>query len=411
MRTPSDVILLFCARTLRLFAYGLLSVVLMLYLVELGFSDGEAGGMLTLTMLGDAGVSLWMTVHADRLGRRRMLVAGGVLMAFAGVMFVMTRNPVLLVIAAIVGVISPGGKDIGPFLAIEQASLAHVVPSARRTGLFARYNLAGSFATAGGALCGGWLAGMMRTSGIPAVDAYRWLVALYAGAGILLALIFTLLSPDVEVPPASHTGTGTVWFGLHRSRRVVSSLAALFALDAFAGGFIVQSIMAYWFHTQFGANETTLGGIFFVGNILAGVSALLAARIAARIGLINTMVATHIPSNVLLCCVPFMPTLPLAIGVLMVRFMISQMDVPTRQSYVVSVVDPDERSAASGVTAIARSLGAAFSPALSGILLAVPGLAGAPFVVAGGLKIVYDLMLFRRFRGVGEAGNSNDDGS
>jgi MFS family permease len=175
-------------------------------------------------------------------------------------------------------------------------------------------------------------------------------------------------------------------------------LSALFALDAFAGGFVIQSMVAYWFHIKFGVDAGVLGGIFFTANILAGVSALLAARLASRIGLINTMVFTHIPSNVLLCLVPFMPTLALAITMLLLRFSISQMDVPTRQSYTMAVVAPDERSAASGVTTIARSVGAAISPALAGAMLAIPSLLSAPFLVAGGLKIVYDLLLYRSFR-------------
>jgi predicted MFS family arabinose efflux permease len=185
--------------------------------------------------------------------------------------------------------------------------------------------------------------------------------------------------------------------GLHDSKAVVFRLSALFALDAFAGGFVIQSMVAYWFHIKFGVDAGVLGSIFFGANILAGVSALLAIRIASRIGLINTMVFTHIPSNILLCLVPLMPSLGLAIAVLLLRFSISQMDVPTRQSYTMAVVAPDERSAASGVTGIARSIGAAISPALSGVFLASPSLLGVPFFLAGGLKIVYDLLLYRSF--------------
>lgn len=176
------------------------------------------------------------------------------------------------------------------------------------------------------------------------------------------------------------------------------ALSALFALDAFAGGFVVQSLLAYWFYLRFGVEPGLLGSIFFGANVLAGISALLAARLAARFGLINTMVFTHIPSNILLCLVPLMPNLSLAIIVMLLRFSISQMDVPTRQSYTVAVVAPDERAAAAGVTNIARSLGAALSPLLSALLLANPLLSNAPLFLAGGLKIVYDLLLYRRFR-------------
>ncbi|MGH2593590.1 MAG: MFS transporter, partial [Anaerolineae bacterium] len=225
----------------------------------------------------------------------------------------------------------------------------------------------------------------------------------YAALGLALGVLFTGLSAAAEPspPPLSLAGRGARGagrLGLHRSRRVVLKLSALFALDAFAGGFVLQSVVAYWFYLRFGLEEAALGGIFFGANILAGLSALLAARVAARIGLIKTMVFTHIPSNVLLCLVPLMPNLPLAVGVLLLRFSISQMDVPTRQSYTLAVVAPDERSAASGVTTIARSVGASLSPTLSGLFLASPLLIGAPFLVAGGLKIMYDLLLYHSFR-------------
>jgi len=231
------------------------------------------------------------------------------------------------------------------------------------------------------------------------LDSYRLVLAGYALGGLILAGFFLLLSGAVEVGPADKAQTQLV-LGLHRSRSVVMRLSALFAMDAFAGALLVQSMMAYWFHIKYGVDSGVLGSIFFGANILAGVSALLAARIAKRFGLINTMVFTHIPSNILLILVPLMPSLPLAIGVLLARFSISQMDVPTRQSYTMAVVAPDERSAASGVTTIARSVGAAVSPSLSGLLMAVPVLFSAPFFLSGGLKIVYDLLLFKSFRGL-----------
>ncbi len=399
-RRSMDITLLFAARIVRLFAYGFLSVVLVLYLAEIGLPSGQIGLLLSLTLLGDAAISLWLTTSADRLGRRRMLLLGAALMTGAGVAFVITRNPLLLLVAAIVGVISPSSNEIGPFLSIEQASLTQLVTDRQRTRVFAWYNLAGSFATASGALCAGLLAQWLQNSGWQPVDAYRTVIVLYAGIGGVLLVLFLLLSSAIEVRPLAAAATGSRLLGLHKSRGVVLQLSALFALDAFAGGFIVQSIMAYWFHVHFGADVELIGAIFFGANLLAGISALLAVRIAARFGLINTMVFTHIPSNILLMLVPFMPTLPLAIGVLLLRFSISQMDVPTRQSYTMAVVAPDERSAASGVTSIARSLGAAASPALSGLLLASTVTFSAPFIISGGLKIVYDLLLYRKFRSV-----------
>jgi sugar phosphate permease len=205
---------------------------------------------------------------------------------------------------------------------------------------------------------------------------------------------------DVDLSPvdSSRAGARSAWLGLHRSRGVVLKLSALFALDAFAGGFVVQSIMAYWFNVRYGVEPGALGGIFFGANILAGISALSAARLAARIGLINTMVFTHIPSNVMLIFVPLMPNLPLAIGLLLLRFSISQMDVPTRQSYTMAVVSENERSAAAGVTSVARTTGAAIAPAFTGLLIGNAALLSAPFFIAGGLKIIYDLLLYRNFR-------------
>jgi MFS family permease len=204
------------------------------------------------------------------------------------------------------------------------------------------------------------------------------------------------LSAAIETQPLAE-GAGSRTFGLHRSRRTVFQLSALFSLDAFAGGFVIQSLVAYWFYTRFGVEPGVLGAIFFGANVLSGFSSLVAAWIAARIGLINTMVFTHLPSNVLLILVPLMPTLTWAILLLLIRFSISQMDVPTRQSYTMAVVSPDERSAAAGVTNVARTVGASLAPVFTGFLIGNPALAGLPFIIAGGLKIVYDLTLYRMF--------------
>ncbi len=387
--------LLFATRAARMFSYGFLSVVLVLYLVGLGFSEGRIGLLLTLTLVGDALISLWITLNADRIGRKWMLVLGAGLMVLAGIPFALSGDFTVLVLAATFGVISPSGNEVGPFLAIEQAALSQVVSEERRTGVFAWYNLTGSFATALGALAGGWSAQGLQVAGLAPVASYRVLVFAYAAVGVILALLFAKMSEAVEAPPAP-VQAGR--WGLHASRGVVLRLSALFSLDAFAGGFVIQSIVAYWFHVKFGVAPGMLGSIFFVANVLAGLSSLYAVRLASRIGLIRTMVYTHIPSNVLLILVPLMPNLPLAITVLLLRFSISQMDVPTRQAYTMAVVAPDERSAAAGVTGIARTTGAAISPMLAGPMLAIPGLAGVPFFIAGGLKILYDLLLYRSFK-------------
>jgi MFS family permease len=392
-----DARLLFAARAVRMFGYGSLAVILVLYLAAAGFDGGEIGLLLSLTLVGDTLVSLWLTTHADRIGRRRTLLLGAVLMAAAGVVFASATVFAILLTAATIGVLSPSGNEVGPFLAVEQASLSEVSDPKRRTNVFAWYNLTGSIATAVGALVTGLTVGFLRGGmSMSELAADRVILLFYAGVGIVLIPVFLAVSPAVEVPPVDTSIARRL--GLHRSKGIVFRLAALFSLDAFAGGLVIQSLIAFWFYTRFGVPEPVLGTIFFGANILAAFSALAAAGIARRIGLINTMVFTHLPSNVLLILVPLMPNLPLAILVLLARFSISQMDVPTRQSYTISVVDPDERSAAAGVTGIARTTGASISPLIAAPLMAAPALAGIPFIVAGALKIVYDLLLWRAFR-------------
>ena len=394
-----DIPILFSTRIIRLFCYGFLSVVLALYLSETGLTEAQIGLLFTLTLVGDAVITLWLTTSADQFGRKRTLLIGALLMAGAGIVFIMTRNYILLTFAAIVGVISPADKDIGPFLSVEQASLAYLIPNEKRTQMFAWYNLAGSFASAVGALAGGWLAQGLQNNGWTEFASYRMVIMGYSLGGFVLVFLFLNLTQSVEVEQTQPDETKRV-LGLHRSRQVVFKLSSLFALDAFAGGLLVQSFLAYWFHVQFGVETGILGSIFFSANILAGISALLAVQIAKRFGLINTMVFTHIPSSILLILIPWMPTLWLAVVLLLLRFSISQMDVPTRQSYTMAVVAPDERSAASGVTAIARSLGASISPALTGLFFSIPTLFSLPFFLCGGLKIIYDLLLFREFRAI-----------
>jgi MFS family permease len=393
--------LLFLTRFARLFAYGSLSVILVFYLVGLGLTEAQSGLVLTLTLAGDVVVSLVLTTQADRIGRRRMLVIGAILMAAAGLTFASTRNLFFLIIAGTIGVISPSGNEVGPFLSIEQASLSHIVPAPERTEVFAWYTLAGSLATALGALCGGFLTQALQQTSLTPVASYRAVVLLYAALGLLLAFLFTRLSALVEVgavPSRSAASTGIAHvFGITRSRNVVLKLSSLFALDSFAGGFVVQSFAAYWFYLRFGVEPGTLGAIFFWANVFAGISALVASRLAVRIGLVRTMVFTHLPSNILLILVPLMPNLTLAVLVLLLRFSISQMDVPARQSYTMAVVPADERSAAGGFTGVARTTGAAISPLFAGFLFARPALISVPFFIAGTLKIVYDLMLYQGF--------------
>jgi MFS family permease len=395
-----DGTLLFMTRIVRLFAYGFLSIVLVLYLEQIGLNGFQVGLLLALTLVGDTVISLLITTRADRTGRKRMLIIGAILMLFAGVIFALTRDFVVLLIAAIIGVISPSGNEVGPFLSIEQSSLSHIVSDRKRTRVFAWYNMFGSFATASGAMTGGWIAQVMQYGGASPLESYRSVVIGYAIFGVVLVILFSRLSTKVEIDRSKADWNAKSLLGLHRSKKVVLKLSALFSLDAFGGGFIVQSIMAYWFFVRFGTEPGMLGTIFFFANLLAGVSALAAVRIAEKIGLIRTMVFTHLPSNVLLILIPLMPDFGSALALLLIRFSISQMDVPTRQSYVIAVVSKDERSAAAGITGIARTIGQSAALLFTGVLLNDSPLLSYTFIIAGVVKIVYDLSLFFSFRSI-----------
>jgi MFS family permease len=338
-------------------------------------------------------MTIVITAVADSFGRKTLLIVGALLMALAGWLFAVSDNPTLLMLAAIFGTISPSGKEVGPFLALEQAILPQATSERNRTAVFSAYNLVGSLAGALGALT----VSLPSIFSLTAIAGYKYLIWGYVASALLLAGLFTLLSPDVEAPKKTQPTARKV--GLEKSRGIVSKLAGLFAVDAFAGAFIVQSIVAYWFFLRYQTDLNALGGIFFGTNILAALSFLAAPAIARRFGLLNTMVFTHLPSNILLLFVPLMPNVEWAVAVLLLRHLLSQMDVPTRQSYTMAVVDADERAAAAGVLSVARNAGAAVAPLFTGAILAVPAL-GLPFLLAGGIKIVYDLWIFALFRHV-----------
>lgn len=394
-----DLRVLFAARVLRMFAYGLLGVVLVLYLVRTGLSGPQIGLLLTLTLLGDVAISLWLTAHADAWGRRKTLVAGAALMAIGGAAMAATDLFGLLVLAATVGVISPTGGEVGPFQSVEQACLAQAISDRDRTRIFAWYNVAGYVASALGALAVGGFVKTLNAAGWTDLAAYRVVFYAYAACGGALAILSLRLSPAIEashVPAAASSAPRLL--GLGTSRGVVLRLSALFALDSFGGGFVLQSFLAWWFQQRFGADEAVLGLVFFGTNVLSGLSGLAAVPLARRFGLIATMVWTHLPSNLLLMIVPLMPTLPLAIAALLARHVLSQMDVPTRQSYVNAIVPPDERAAANGVTATAKQLGTAIGPLAAGALFGSAAVTALPFIVCGVLKSMYDLLLWRAFR-------------
>jgi len=395
MRLPlsRDGWLLFATCGVRSFAYGFLSVVLGLYLDAIGLSTTAIGWIFAAALAGGAVMTIIITTVADSFGRKQLLILGAVLMATAGWLFAIRDDPWLLALAAIFGTISPSGKEVGPFLSIEQAILPNTTQDQHRTAAFSAYNLIGSLSGAMGALA----VGLPSLFSVPQITGYRFLVWGYVACAVVMMFVFGFLSPAIEGKPKTDSQKRGI--GVKRSRKIVAKLAGLFALDAFAGGFIVQSIVAYWFYLRYETDLNTLGGIFFGTNLLAALSFLAAPAIARRFGLLNTMVFTHLPSNMLLLLMPLMPNLELAVVMLLVRNLLSQLDVPTRQSYTMAVVDPDERATSAGILSVARNAGAAIAPLFTGPILAVPSL-GVPFLVAGGLKIIYDLWIFAVFRKV-----------
>ncbi|HVA20911.1 MAG TPA: MFS transporter [Candidatus Micrarchaeia archaeon] len=408
---PPDLLWLFASRAARLFGSGVLSVTLGLYLARLGLRPAVIGAVLAGGLLGAALATAGLATLAHRWGRRRSLVSAAALSVLGAVLLLTQSTPLALGLAAAVGSVSASGQDVGPQQALEQAGLADLVEGGRRRAdLFAWYSLAGSLAAALGALVAG-LPGLLGGGGSGVgLAAERGLVGVYAACAVLGLAAYTRLSTGVDGPPAGAGPAAAAarplrppslwaWTGLHRSRRTVAQLAGLFALDSFAGGVAVQGLVAFDLHLRFGLGLGALGPIFFATNVTAALSYLVAARLARRFGLLNTMVFTHLPSNVLLMAVAAAPVWPLAVVLLVARSGLSQMDVPTRQAYTMALVDPSERSAAAGATGAARTLGAMAGPLVGGAAVALPQL-GLIFLIGGGLKVVYDVTLFRVFRRV-----------
>ena len=382
----------------RTFFFGWLSVILALHLARAGFSTRTIAAIFTATMVEDALLTSLLSVVAGRFGAPRVMMLAAPLMALGGAMLAAAQAPELLVIGAIVGTLSLNGQEAGPFLPLEQAMLADDVPAAAHTRMFGWYNLVGFLAAAVGSLAAGVWLREASLLGIGEGGAYRTMLWTYAAAGLALAVIYARFPSNTRSAAVQPLKISTL--GLSPpSRRLVLQLSALQGLDSLAGGFIVQAVLAYWFHERFGADATVLGPLFFGTNVLSAVSFLAASRVANRIGLLNTMVFTHLPSNLLLMLVPLMPSLPWAAAMLLARHLLSQMDVPTRQAYTMALVAREERAAAAGITSSVRALAQAFGPALSGLAMATPW-TGLPLLLAGGLKVVYDLSLYARFRSV-----------
>lgn len=384
--------ILLASKGTRNFGFGFLSVILALYLDEVGFTPFEVGLILSATLVGSAVLTGVVTSRADRLGRRRMLMISAALMALSGLIFALARTPWLLVIAALTGTISPTSGEVGPFETVEAAVLPQTTSEKRRNQAFGLYNSLGAAMVALGSLAAGIPASLSQ---LDLLTSYRLMFWLYAALGIATLIAASRLSPEVELAKIPER---TSFVALTHSRGPILRLAGLFAVDAFAGGFVVQSLISYWFSLRFGVGAEFLGPLFFGVNVLKSISYLLAVRIADRIGLLNTMVFSHLPSNVMLMMIPLMPTLASASALLLARHLLSQMDVPTRGSYIVAVVEPEERTAATGVTTLSRTTAQAFGPVIAGAALGVARF-GFPFFVGGGLKIVYDLALYFSFRG------------
>jgi len=391
----ADARRLVAGRALRGFADGFVSVYLAVYLQLLGLSAVQVGAIVTATLLGSAALTLAVGLVAHRLSPRLVLLGAALLMLATGIGFAVSHDFWPLLVVAFAGTLNPSSGDVSVFLPTEQAVLTSEVAAVERTDLFARYTLGGTLLGAFGALASGLPELAATHLGWPLVDAFRAGFALYGAVAILIGVLYLGLT-RTRAPQADGTGGAP----LRRARAVVLRLAALFALDSFGGGFAVDAMLALWLFLRFELPLQTAGTIFFAARILSAFSQLVSPRLAARIGLIETMVFTHIPANLFLILAALMPTAPLAVACLLARMALSQMDVPARQSYVMAIVPPEERAAAASVTNVPRSLGTALAPLLAGAMLQHSTF-GWPLIVGGTLKLAYDLLLlflFRRLR-------------
>lgn len=391
--TTPDARRLIVTKALRSLGDGFASVALAAYLHERGFTASEVGVLATVALLGTAAGTLGVGFVVERFGRRRVLRWGTAVVMASGVAFALVEPYWALLAVAFVGTLNPTSGDVSVFLPVEQAALAGTTDPSRRTWLYARYNLIGRLAAAAGSLVPGLAAAVARAASWPLEAALRAMFALYGVVGLAMLAVYRGLTQAVEIAPAESVTRG----GLGPSRRVVMRLSALFALDSFGGGLAVDSLLALWLFERYGLSIEQAAAIFAVVGVLAAGSMLLAAPLASKIGLVNTMVYTHIPANIALLLVPLAPSLWIALVLLAIRSGLSQMDVAPRTAYIMAVVTPEERAAAASVTNVSRSLATAVAPALGGWLLAI-GPFGLPFLAAGALKALYDVLLLLGFR-------------
>ena len=394
---PRDIRIILTIQGLRAFAYGFASVLLGVVLAAARLSDVQVGAVLTAMLAGMALASVGVGRWGERVGRRRLYGSLLALMGVAGAVFALTSWFPALLLAALSGTLSPDPNESGPITSLEQAMIGGVRAS-QRVRAFGRYNAVAFAAGSVGSLSAGLPALLRRV--IPGVPSNQWWLLVFPAIGIICRLLAARLSPAVEVGPMPATLPGKP-APLPRSGATVRRLAVLFALDSFGGGFVTQTFLVFWFGRALGASTGLLAVVFAVAGLLQAGSSMLASPIAARIGMLNTMVFSHLPSNLALIAVPFAPSLPIAIAILMVRFAISQMDVPARQAYVMTMVDPEERVAAAAYTNTARYLTRPIAPSVGGALMSHVAL-GSPFLAAGGVKILYDLLIYVQFRKVPE---------
>jgi len=399
--------LLLCARIVRTFAYGFLSVILAIYLKLIGFDDLLIGIILSATLINSVIFTLFASFYADRLGRRNVLLLYAIMMSISGTIFFITENPLALIIGALIGTLNITGSETSAFLSIEQSILPQTIKDNRkRNTLFGFYNMAGTFAMGAGILIVNLPVLIQNEFEFDQIYAIKLLFLFYSLLGISIIGIYLKLSSSIEIKkekifkPLSKTLNP-------KSKKIVAKLSGLFAIDSFAGGFAIQSIVSFWFFTKFDIDLSTISYIFSIGSVLTAFSYLIAAKIADKIGLINTMVFTHIPSNILLILLAFAPNLEIAIVFYMVRMALSQMDVPTRQSYIVAVVEEDERTASAGITNLSRNIAQAISPSITGYIIGFLSLS-APFIIGGLLKILYDITLYINFRKIKPAEEEPD---
>ena len=389
--------LLLWARTVRTFSYGFLSVILAIYLKLIGFNEILIGVVLTATLVNSVIFNLLSSAYADRIGRKKILTLYAGLMVISAVIFFFTNDYVALIIAALIGTINVTGSEVGAFLSLEQAILPQTVNNIKkRNSIFALYNMVGTFAMSGGVLVSGLPSFLEQHYGLDQISAIKTLFVFYAILALVVMAIYLALSKGVEIQPKNGQSIPQNKIS-PQTRGIITKLSSLFAVDSFGGGFVIQSIVAFWFYSRFGADLTTLSYIFSAAGVLTAVSFLLATKIASKIGLVNTMVFTHIPSNILLILLAFAPNFSVGILLYLARMSLSQMDVPTRQSYIVAIVNENERVAAAGITNTSRNVAQAVSPSLAGGVIQILSLS-APFVVGGILKIAYDIGIFASFR-------------